>query len=545
VVNEPLHAKPSYRGAIGGSNNLYGTGWDWVVWSFEKAREYCPDANLLLNDYDILKSNSATDDYMEIINILKARGLIDGIGLQCHNLEKGNLTTIENNLNRLAATGLEIYITELDLNFSDDNAQKARYEALFPILWEIDAVKGVALWGYQENKIWRGNAYLVRADGTERPALVWLRNYVQNTLPGPDPEPTGNLKIVAKGKAGGENLQLRVDNNAVKNWTLTTSWDTLYYEFTGEANVKIAFTNDQDTNRDMEVDFIELDGVKFQTEDREVNTAVWQNGSCGGSFSQIYHCNGYVDFGTLSSGEDPTLPSPFTYYRFDNDALDSGTGDNDATLSNGAGFSSEGKFNQAIILDGVDDYASVPSLINPAGNNFSVTSWVKLTASRGTLQAIFQQEGSTGRTWLYRSTSDGKFCSFLGNKRTESSASLFLDTWYFVALVKNGNSLKLYIDGSPDGSATISAESSTGAMRIGAHKAPSTNQEEWEGFIDDFRVYDQALTDDQINEIYNLVPVSNARITKRPVNEVVEEETRLTNLRLYPNPAQRFTSFVF
>jgi endo-1,4-beta-xylanase len=39
VVNEclPNHAQPSWLGSIGGANGLYGTGWDWVVWSFEKA----------------------------------------------------------------------------------------------------------------------------------------------------------------------------------------------------------------------------------------------------------------------------------------------------------------------------------------------------------------------------------------------------------------------------------------------------------------------------------------------------------------------------
>ena len=43
VVNEPLHAVPNYSPALGGAG---ATGWDWVIWSFEKARQYCPNANL-------------------------------------------------------------------------------------------------------------------------------------------------------------------------------------------------------------------------------------------------------------------------------------------------------------------------------------------------------------------------------------------------------------------------------------------------------------------------------------------------------------------
>src|SRR5262249_23470714 len=41
VVNEPLHAVPDYAAALGGTGT---TGWDWVIWSFEKARAHCPNA---------------------------------------------------------------------------------------------------------------------------------------------------------------------------------------------------------------------------------------------------------------------------------------------------------------------------------------------------------------------------------------------------------------------------------------------------------------------------------------------------------------------
>jgi endo-1,4-beta-xylanase len=48
VVNEPLHQYPNFADALGGSGT---TGWDWVIWSFQKARQYFPDSTkLLLND---------------------------------------------------------------------------------------------------------------------------------------------------------------------------------------------------------------------------------------------------------------------------------------------------------------------------------------------------------------------------------------------------------------------------------------------------------------------------------------------------------------
>jgi autotransporter-associated beta strand protein len=177
VVNEALRTPASYREALGGAG---ATGWDWVIWTFEKARLYFPNAKLLLNDNGILTSDSATTQYLTIINLLKNRGLIDGIGVQGHFLESTSITTIQTSLNRLAATGLPIYISEFDLNISDDAAQLSRLQNLFPVFWTNPMVRGITFWGYKEGEIWRPSAFLLRTDGSERPALTWLKNYVAN-----------------------------------------------------------------------------------------------------------------------------------------------------------------------------------------------------------------------------------------------------------------------------------------------------------------------------------------------------------------------------
>lgn len=176
VVNEPLHAKPSYRNAIGGDGS---TGWDWVIWSFQQARAAFPNAKLHLNDYGIIGDPGAADRYVNIINILKSRGLIDGIGIQCHhfNMNTVSVSTMNTVLGKLAATGLPIYVTELDIS-GDDNTQLARYQQKFPVLWNHPSVKGVTLWGYIQNQTWEPNTHLVNSNGTERPAMKWLKQYL-------------------------------------------------------------------------------------------------------------------------------------------------------------------------------------------------------------------------------------------------------------------------------------------------------------------------------------------------------------------------------
>jgi endo-1,4-beta-xylanase len=181
VVNEPLHAVPGYAAALGASG---ATGWDWVIWSFEKARQYCPNAKLILNDYNIISNDVATDNYINIINLLKERELIDIIGEQGHFLETTPLATIKKNLDKLHAIGLPIHISEYDVNLPDDNAQNEKYREQFPVLWEHPGVHGVTLWGYKQGSIWRENAYLIRANGSARPALTWLTSYVETNKGG-------------------------------------------------------------------------------------------------------------------------------------------------------------------------------------------------------------------------------------------------------------------------------------------------------------------------------------------------------------------------
>lgn len=186
VVNEPFHAEPSYKNALGGNGK---TGWDWVVTSFELARKYCnPNTKLILNEYSVLHDIATTDKYIRLIDTLKVRGLIDGIGIQGHYFEfKGtgytyNVNIIKANLNKLTATGLPVYITEFDINEQDDEVQLQNYKLYFPIFWENPGVKGITLWGYYEGETWKTYAYIVTTRNAERPALTWLKTYIASPI---------------------------------------------------------------------------------------------------------------------------------------------------------------------------------------------------------------------------------------------------------------------------------------------------------------------------------------------------------------------------
>ncbi|HEX5161882.1 MAG TPA: endo-1,4-beta-xylanase [Steroidobacteraceae bacterium] len=209
VVNEPLHDPPDRTSAGnttagGGSGGYYEalggagtTGWDWIINAFTLAREYFPNAKLMLNDYSITNDGNATTRYLQIIQLLKDRGLIDLVGIQGHAFEfnynnlQGSVNTHTANIARLAAAGLPIYVTEFDIDgvdaifgVQDDALQLQRYQVLFPLFWENEAIKGMTMWGYVQGGHWRTpqGAWLMYPNGAERPALQWLVRYMENAL---------------------------------------------------------------------------------------------------------------------------------------------------------------------------------------------------------------------------------------------------------------------------------------------------------------------------------------------------------------------------
>jgi GH35 family endo-1,4-beta-xylanase len=202
VVNEPINTPPTgfvtvgqtgavapdggaYINALGGTG---ATGYDWIITAFTMARQYFPRAKLMINEYSVENSTARATTYATIINLLKVRGLIDGVGLQAHAFSfNGTATaTIQTNLALLAATGLPLYATEFDIDGLADATQLSEYQRIFPLFWENPAVRGITLWGYRVGH-WRTaqGANLANADNTERPALTWLRGYVASTYTGP------------------------------------------------------------------------------------------------------------------------------------------------------------------------------------------------------------------------------------------------------------------------------------------------------------------------------------------------------------------------
>ncbi|MBN2536046.1 MAG: family 43 glycosylhydrolase [Spirochaetales bacterium] len=126
-----------------------------------------------------------------------------------------------------------------------------------------------------------------------------------DSTPSPTPVVNGNIVVRARGTIGGEILEVHADGAIVGTWTMSTSYQDFYANGTGI--IEVHFTNDdeQQNGMDIQVDYIVYNDSTYQAEDQEINTAVYIDGSCGGSYSEMLQCNGYIRFDT--GGNNGTL----------------------------------------------------------------------------------------------------------------------------------------------------------------------------------------------------------------------------------------------
>lgn len=170
VVNEstPGHAPAQYAEQAFGS--------DWIINTFELAQEHCPNSVLILNDYNALSWNNS--EFIEMARPAVEAGVVDALGLQAHGLEDWSLSDLRTNLDNIAALGLPIYISEYDIAESNDQAQLQIMQEQFPMFYDHPSVVGITLWGYVVDRTWVDGSGLIYDDGTPRPAMTWLMDYL-------------------------------------------------------------------------------------------------------------------------------------------------------------------------------------------------------------------------------------------------------------------------------------------------------------------------------------------------------------------------------
>ncbi len=196
------------------------------------------------------------------------------------------------------------------------------------------------------------------------------------------------------------------------------------------------------------------------------------------------------------------------HYEFEGNANDSSGNGLHGTAHGGPSYLG-GMFGQAIGLDGVDDYVDCGNspLLDITGQ-ITVAAWIKVNTFERTWQAIVAKGDSA---WRLHRNGDTDSLNFAlngpspGNRSWGHSlagvTSVNDDEWHHAAGVYNGSKMALYIDGgledSHDCSGTIATNTEPAYIAANSEK-PAEAYRCWNGLIDDVRIYNHALSENEI-----------------------------------------------
>jgi endo-1,4-beta-xylanase len=140
-------------------------GQGYIDEAFRTARAADPDARLYYNDFGTEDmSQKANAVYDMVVGMLQRGVPIDGVGLQMHTININGAPTISDfiaNIDRLAALGLDVIISEMDVSTCGDGtvderlaAQRTRVYNLIGACVSRPACKEITFWGLTDQYSW-------------------------------------------------------------------------------------------------------------------------------------------------------------------------------------------------------------------------------------------------------------------------------------------------------------------------------------------------------------------------------------------------------
>jgi endo-1,4-beta-xylanase len=210
---------------------------EYVAMAFQFAREADPDAILYYNDFEAEGSGTKSDGVFNLVSGLVAQGVpIGGVGWQMHKVNPFRISAAnQTNARRLAALGLEISITEMDVRIQlPSDAQELQQQALAYgdavtfCLTEPNCA-AVVTWGFTDKFSWVPGVFNGFGD-----ALIFDMSYQVK------PAYTAMQSVLEAGQNAGFTLSAAPASLAINRGACGTS--TIGVVRTGGFNASVAFT---------------------------------------------------------------------------------------------------------------------------------------------------------------------------------------------------------------------------------------------------------------------------------------------------------------
>lgn len=215
-------------------------------------------------------------------------------------------------------------------------------------------------------------------------------------------------------------------------------------------------------------------------------------------------------------------------------------GNNDGASSGGVSYTT-GVVNKAFLFDGIDDVVVVPHSPDlDITGDITVEFWALQTVFNAENTVLCKGSEDAENTFSMRFSGQTFQCVFKDDTGTDIvlGGPSFEDfQWHHYAYIRQGNQHIIYADGFNLGweSFTNSPESSAGLpLTIGAqyNNQNSNYVNFFGGQIDEISVYNRALTETEIQNIFNARTNGKCGVPLNIEDSILVEN----NVKLYPNP---------
>jgi len=207
------------------------------------------------------------------------------------------------------------------------------------------------------------------------------------------------------------------------------------------------------------------------------------------------------------------------YYPFNGNA-DDGSGNGNDGIVNGATLTTDrfGNADSAFSFDGMDDYIRTSNPINlPIGNESrTISAWIHSVGEVGgqDYQSIvswgkpkytnqhfgIERGGDPGNPNGY----DDRLFVLGWSNDFKGNTDLNFNVWHHVAVTFDGTNLTVYVNGAYDGSTTKTYNTQLGSTGLSLGVTPPNDgwHMNFNGFLDDIRIYNRALSETEIRQLY-------------------------------------------
>jgi hypothetical protein len=163
-----------------------------------------------------------------------------------------------------------------------------------------------------------------------------------------------------------------------------------------------------------------------------------------------------------------------------------------------------GNISTAYSFDGTDDSVVIGNSVNP--DAVTMSAWVK-PGTNNANEGIVTSLGDAGDAPQYGLVTDGSGFGFKitngASSEITTTSSFASDRWYHVAGTFDGTEARIYLDASRRDQDSISGDIPETQSDLEIGSTDSGGAQNFNGTIDDVRIYNRSLSQTEIERLYN------------------------------------------